>query len=163
MPAIARSGASLGAARLLAFALPALLLGGAYVSQYVFGLAPCEMCWWQRYPHFAAVAFALLSYVARPVKLWVLFAGLAIVVSGLIGGMHAGVEYGWWQGPTACTASLFDSGADPLEAVLSAPLIRCDTAPWSLFDISLAGWNFLNSVTGGIAVLWFALREGKRA
>ena len=43
-------------AQLLAIAIPALLLGGAYVSQYVFGLFPCEMCWWQRYAHFAALA-----------------------------------------------------------------------------------------------------------
>ena len=24
------------------------LLGGAYYFQYVVGLAPCEMCYWQR-------------------------------------------------------------------------------------------------------------------
>ena len=57
-----------------ALAVPALLLAGAYVSQYVFGLYPCEMCWWQRWPHFAAVALALLSFVAPPKRLWIALA-----------------------------------------------------------------------------------------
>ena len=28
---------------------------------------------------------------------------------------------------------------------MNAPLVRCDVAPWSLWGISLAGWNFLFS------------------
>ena len=50
------------AARLLAFAVPAALLGGAYLGQYAFGLYPCEMCWWQRYAHFAALALAAAHF-----------------------------------------------------------------------------------------------------
>ena len=42
---------------------PAALLAGAYGSQYFGGhLFPCEMCWWQRYAHFAALAAAILAY-----------------------------------------------------------------------------------------------------
>ena len=36
-----------------------LLLGGAYFFQYVVGLAPCDMCLWQRYPHMLAILFGL--------------------------------------------------------------------------------------------------------
>src|SRR3546814_20104899 len=42
------------AAPLVALAVPLLLYGGALVSQYGFGLYPCEMCYWQRWPHQAA-------------------------------------------------------------------------------------------------------------
>jgi disulfide bond formation protein DsbB len=143
--------------------VPAALLGGAYVSQYVFDLYPCEMCWWQRYPHFAAIGFAALSVFvgAKQLwrKLWVVLAGLAIVLSGLIGGFHAGVEYGWWEGITAC-ASVIEPGADPLEAILNAPLVRCDAAPWDLFGISLAGWNFLISCSAGLVTIGLALKRG---
>lgn len=139
-------------AQRLAFAVPALLLGGAYVAQYGFGLPPCEMCWWQRYPHFAAVALALLSTLAAPRRLWIALAALAILVSGAIGAFHAGVEYGWWEGLTSCsTVDL--GGGDPLEAIMNAPLVRCDEVPWSLFGISLAGWNFLISTAAGLAIL----------
>ena len=140
-------------ARALALAIPAGLLGGAYISQYVFGLFPCEMCWWQRWPHFAALAFAALSYGIVPARVWVALAGLAIITSGLIGGFHAGVEYGWWEGITGCSS--LPSAIDVMD-VSAAPLVRCDVAPWSLFGVSLAGWNFLISFVGGGAVLALA-------
>lgn len=142
-----------GKARALAVAIPAALLGGAYVAQYGFGLYPCEMCWWQRYPHFAALGLGLLAFVAAPSRLWVTLAGLAIIASGLIGGFHAGVEYHWWEGITACSkpavaVDMLDFSTDKL--------VRCDAAPWTLFGISLAGFNFLISTIGGAAVVALA-------
>ena len=139
-------------AQLLAIGIPALLLGGAYLSEYVFGLCPCEMCWWQRYPHFAALAFGLLSLVVPPKFWWVALAALAIMISGFIGAFHAGVEYGWWEGITTCATTIGADGGDVLEAVMNAPLVRCDVAPWTLFGISLAGFNALISVGAGLAI-----------
>ena len=96
---------SLRLAQWLAVLVPAGLLGGALGSQYLGGLHPCEMCFWQRWPHWAALPLAGLSFflprVSRPL---VLLAALAIAVSGAIGVFHAGVEAGWWEGLTACTA-----------------------------------------------------------
>lgn len=149
------------AARRLALAIPALLLGGAYASQYLFGLAPCEMCWWQRYPHMFALVFALLAFFWRPVRPLVAVAAVGVLASGLIGAFHAGVEYGWWEGVTACTASPFAQGGDPLDAIMAAPVIRCDVAAWSLLGISLAGWNFLISTGGALAVFALLARSGK--
>lgn len=139
-----------GKARLLAVLVPAALLGGAYVAQYGFGLPPCEMCWWQRYPHFAALGIGALAFVIQPARVWTALAGLAILTSGLIGGYHAGVEYGWWEGITACTAT----GANVMD--FSTPLIRCDVAPWTLWGISLAGFNFLISTVSGAAIVALA-------
>jgi disulfide bond formation protein DsbB len=85
----------------LAFLLPAALLVGAYGSQYIGGLFPCEMCWWQRYPHLAAVAIAAIAFGVGNLafrKTLVALAALAIATSGGIAGFHAGVEYGWWEG-----------------------------------------------------------------
>ena len=135
----------------LALLIPAGLLGGALVSQYLYGLPPCEMCWWQRYPHAAALVLGGAGFAVRSDWL-VRLAALAILVSGAIGGFHAGVEYGWWEGLTRCATNAV-AGGDPLEAIMNAPLIRCDVAPWSLFGISLAGWNFLISGAAGLAIL----------
>src|SRR5258705_12653772 len=95
-PRLSRPLASAAAARVLALLLPAALLAGAFGSQYFGGLYPCEMCWWQRYAHFAALVPAVLAFTApadsqrsRPL---VLLAALAIAVSGAIGFYHAGVE-----------------------------------------------------------------------
>ena len=139
-------------ARILAFAVPAALLGGAYISQYVFGLYPCEMCWWQRYAHFAALALGALALVRPSARVLTALAGVAILFAGLIGGYHAGVEYGWWQGLTACTSQI-DMSQDALEAISAGPLIRCDQVQWSLLGISLAGFNFLISTAAAVVIL----------
>ena len=151
-------------ARALSLLIPVALLGGAYASQYVGGLHPCEMCWWQRYPHMVAIALALLAFLAKgnavTSRLFTILAAIAIAISGAIGLFHAGVEYGWWEGVTAC-ATVAESGGNALDAIMNAPVIRCDVAPWSLFGISLAGFNFLISLSG--AVLVFALLgKGRR-
>jgi disulfide bond formation protein DsbB len=143
-------------AYLVALAVPSALIAAVLVVQYGFGLAPCDMCWWQRYPHFAAIGLASTALALRGTRLGgalVRLAALAIGISGLIGAFHAGVEYGWWQGPTACSSTVL--GSDPLASIMNAPLIRCDTAPWTMFGVSLAGFNFLVSLA--TAVLVFAL------
>lgn len=146
-------------ANTLALATPLALLGGAYVSQYGFGLYPCEMCWWQRYPHFVALTLAVIGLARPGQKVWTALAALAILASGLIGAFHAGVEYGWWEGITGC-ATVAQAGGDPLEAILNAPIVRCDVAPWTLFGISLAGYNFLVSTAAALAVFALLRRKG---
>ena len=148
-------------ASLVALALPLALLAGAYVSQYGFGLVPCEMCWWQRYPHFAAIVLALLAMLRPPGRVFIWLAALCIAVSGAIGAFHAGVEYGWWEGVTACAVTSIGSAQDALAAILNAPLVRCDVAPWTLLRISLAGWNFLFSAAGALTIA-LLLKRGER-
>jgi disulfide bond formation protein DsbB len=135
----------------LALAIPAALLGGAYISQYVFGLFPCEMCWWQRWPHFAALGIAIIAFATPQKRVMVGLAALAILISGLIGGFHAGVEYGWWEGLTSCSTAI-DTSGNAMDAIMNAPVFRCDVAPWDLFGISLAGWNFLISTAAALAI-----------
>jgi disulfide bond formation protein DsbB len=146
-------------ARLVALGVPLALLGGALVSEYVGKLYPCEMCWWQRYPHGVAVLLAigaLLSPLSAPrTRLLTMLAALAIAVSGAIGVFHAGVEYGWWEGLTTCTAG----GATSLEEIMNVPLIRCDQVQWTLAGISLAGFNALFSLGGAVLVVMLARRK----
>lgn len=153
-------------ARWIAFLLPLALVGSAHITEF-FGLVPCEMCWWQRWPHYAAVLIALLGLLVpnrRLQLLLVLLAALAIAISGGIGVFHAGVEYHWWQGITACTAQAH--GATPMDMLQDAmrrPLIRCDVPQWTLFGISLAGFNAILSLTGAVAIFLLATRKGRRA
>ncbi|WP_294246489.1 disulfide bond formation protein B [uncultured Sphingomonas sp.] len=146
-------------ANVIAFALPAALLAGAWGSQLIGGLYPCEMCHWQRWPHYAALVPAFLAFFVpqRSVRgSLVVLAALLIAVSGAIGVAHAGVEYGWWQGFTACTSTVSFTGGsavDRLNAILKAPVIRCDVAQWTLGGISLAGFNAIFSLGGAVAIL----------
>ena len=151
-------------ARLLALLLPSTLLGGALGSQYLGGLHPCEMCYWQRWPHGAAILFALLAFTAPAssprARNLTLAAALAIAVSGIIGVYHAGVEAGVFEGLTTCTASGGGlSNEELLKQILNTPLIRCDQVQWELFGISMAGWNAIFSLGGAAVILWLVRRS----
>jgi disulfide bond formation protein DsbB len=149
----------LGLAKALALLVPAALLAGAFGSQYWGGLYPCEMCWWQRYAHLAALPFALAALFAgrgrgRPL-VWL--AALAIAASGAIGFYHAGVELGWFEGFTQCTSTAAGgSTEDILKAIMAAPMIRCDEVQWSFLGISLAGWNAILSLSSALVILWLS-------
>ncbi len=157
---------ALSQARLLALLAPVLLLGGALGSQYVGGLHPCEMCYWQRWPHEAAIALALLAYAIarRPAasRLAVNLAGIFIAVSGAIGVFHAGVEYGWWEGLTTCSRGPSAASSEELlKSILAAPLTRCDEPQWTLAGISLAGFNAIFSFAAATAI-WALTHRSRR-
>ena len=129
------------------------LLLGAYYFQYVEKLPPCELCYWQRYPHMAAVAAGLGAIAAfrypSVALVLVLIAITALVATAAIGVYHVGVEYRWWQGPQTCAANI-PSGlsADQLKRYLfGARMVRCDETAWSLWGLSMAAWNALISAT----------------
>ena len=149
------------AAPLVALAAPLLLYGGALVSQYGFGLHPCEMCYWQRWPHQAAIVLALLALLLRrndgAMRALTLLASVAIAISGAIGIFHAGVEYGWWQGLTTCSST--GSGPVTLDSIMAAPIVRCDVPQWTLGPISLAGFNAIFSLAAAAFVLTLLRRR----
>ena len=127
------------------------LLGGALYFQYVVGLPPCDMCYWQRWPHMVAIvagAAAVVSFAwPRLALVLALTAIAALLVTAAIGLFHAGVEYRWWQGPQACSGSIPPGlSAELLKKYLfSTRMVRCDEIPWSLLGISMAGWNAILS------------------
>jgi disulfide bond formation protein DsbB len=130
------------------------LLGGALAFEHFGGLAPCEMCIWQRQAIAAALILATLSLLLK-LRAVAALAAVAMLANAAIAGFHAGVEQRWWEGITRCAATpTGGSTADIIAAVLATPLVRCDAIPWSMLGISMAGWNFIMaSVIGGLA-LW---------
>jgi disulfide bond formation protein DsbB len=154
-------------ARILALLVPAALLAGAFGSQYFGGLYPCEMCWWQRYAHFAALVPAVLAFTAPAgtsrSRFLVLLAALCIAVSGAIAVYHAGVERHIFEGFTTCTTTARATDTtELLKQIMKAPLIRCDEIQWTFLGISLAGWNAIISL-GSAALITVLVMRGRRA
>ncbi len=145
----------------LAFCASSAMLGGALLFQYVGGLYPCEMCIWQRIPHAIIIALALLALLllrtgkAARAHIVLLFIALAFVVSSGLGLLHAGVEQKWWQVKTTCTST---ASAD-LGAIFASPVVRCDEIPWSLFGISMAGYNALLSLLAAMILCRLLRRQ----
>ena len=150
-------------ARIVALLLPLALLGGAMGSQYLGGLHPCEMCYWQRWPHAAAIVLAALSFTAPAgssrSRTIVLLAALAIAISGAIGVYHAGVEAKIFEGFTTCTANATGATtSELLKQITHAPMIRCDQVQFRFLGISMAGWNAILSLGGAALILLLTLK-----
>jgi disulfide bond formation protein DsbB len=145
------------------------VIGGALFSQYVGGLTPCELCLLERWPYYVAIPLLVIA-LARGARgslalgLIVLVALLFLASSGLAF-YHVGVEQHWFAGPTACTGT---GGTAHTVEELKAQLmnqqpVRCDEVPWSLFHISLAGWNLVASlVLAALSLYALQARSRKR-
>ncbi len=141
----------------------AAMMLGALGFQYIGELPPCKMCYWQRYPHVAAVGIGILAFVLPGVGLTALLylGAVAALVTAGIGVYHTGVERGFWEGPTTCTSGPI-GGLTPeqlMEQIMGAPLVRCDEVPWELFTLSMASWNAI--ISFALAGLWIAAARSK--
>jgi disulfide bond formation protein DsbB len=143
------------AAALAVTVIAAATLAGAWFFQLVLDIRPCPLCLEQRYAYYLAVPLGALIAVAaaRDAPRAVLYVGLAILAAAALGNAwlgayHAGVEWGFWKGPTDCTGPVGNLGSagNLLERLDSVKVIRCDEAQWRFLGLSLAGYNFLISL-----------------
>jgi disulfide bond formation protein DsbB len=141
------------------------LIAGALGFQYLDNLPPCEICHWQRWPLIAAAILgigggALASRAngnsALGVAL-VLSTILLVAISGAIGVYHAGIEWHFWPGPTACTGRVIFTGT----LDLNHPAPRCDAPAWRLFGLSLAGYNAIACLGTSFAAIGALLRNAR--
>ncbi len=139
------------------------LLAGAYFFQ-ALGYPPCPLCWYQRYPHFAAVAIGVLAVPSRG-PLMPILGSIAASATAILGVYHTGVERRWWQGPTSCTGSggLGNLSGGDLLAVDGPRIVMCDQVSWEFLGLSMASWNGTISVI--LMILWVlaARRSATRA
>lgn len=138
-------------AALAAFGLGLAAILGALGSQFIGGLDPCELCLEQRIPYYwglPVLAAVLLLWNRLPLAVW--YIGIAIVAAlfawgTYLGVYHAGVEWGFWPGPTSCTGTGTSISFDQLSDINAARVVPCDVVQFRLLGISLAGFNALIS------------------
>jgi disulfide bond formation protein DsbB len=139
-------------------------------SEDWFGLAPCTLCLWQRWPYWVAaglaLAAALMPRFRRPA---LILAGVAALASGAIGGFHVGVEQGWWPSPLPGCQAPRSAGPgasvdDLMRSLAPAPTKPCDAPTYLIpgLPLSMAAMNLLYALgLGGLAIIW-AARRGAR-
>jgi len=160
---------SLNWSRLVPLAIMAVsvgALGMAYVAEYAFGLEPCPLCLYQRVPYGVTLALGLAALVAP----WgairaaaVALAGAAYLIGAGIAVHHVGVERHWWASVAACGGALpADMTVAELRAALAGPPAKpCDAVDWTLFGVSMAGYNAVVSILLAGAALAGAWRIRK--
>ena len=143
-------------------------LAAAFASQIWGGLEPCVLCIYQRYIYGAAIAVGLviIGLTRWPAlgRLGMALAALVFLAGAGTAFFHVGVEQLWWQGTAACHGPVFDPklSLDELaEAMMNTRFVSCDQIPWSLFGISIAGYNVLASLGLAAASLWAAWTTGR--
>jgi disulfide bond formation protein DsbB len=151
--------------------IAAATLAGAWFFQLVLDILPCPLCLEQRYAYYLAVPLGLLTALAarRDAPRAVLVAGLAILAAAALGnaclgGYHAGVEWGFWQGPTECTGPVGNLGSAGtlLQRLDTVKVIRCDEVQWRFLGLSLAGYNVLISLLMAALAAWGIVRSAGR-
>ena len=151
--------------------IAATTLAGAWFFQLVLDIRPCPLCLEQRYAYYLAIPLGALVALAavRDASRAVLLAGLVILASAALGNAglgayHAGVEWGLWQGPTACTGPIvnFGSAGNLLERLNTVKVIRCDEVQWRFLGLSLAGYNVLISLLMAAIAGWGIVRSARR-
>jgi disulfide bond formation protein DsbB len=158
-------------AALAIMAISAATLAGAWFFQLVLEILPCPMCLEQRYAYYFAVPFAALLALAaaKGAPRSLVLAGLAILAlavlgNAVFGAYHAGVEWGFWKGPTDCTGTGFNPGSagSLLDNLDKVKIIRCDEVQFRFLGISLAGYNALISLLMAAIAVWGVAKTAKR-
>lgn len=143
-----------------AFLLGLVTILAAWGSQVIGGLTPCELCLEQRLAYYwglPVLALVLVLWNRMPLPVWYLAMAIATAIFAwgtYMGAYHAGVEWGFWPGPTACTGLGDSLSFDQLNSM--TPVIGCDVVQFRFLGISLAGYNALISL-GIVALLVLAM------
>ena len=140
----------------------AITLCGAWFFQYVLDIQPCPMCLEQRYAYYLLIVLGvLLALSASRLPQGLVIALLAVLAlaafgNSIFGAFHAGVEWGFWEGPATCSGPLPDFGkaGSILEQLNKAKVVPCDAVQWRFLGLSLAGYNFLISGLMGLVALF---------
>ena len=126
-----------------------IALLSAYISQYIFGFEPCELCLWQRKPFFLIIFLGLIVLLIPKLKkyqnhiFWLII--LLLFINSGIAFYHFGVEKSWFEGLASCSGNNFDiTNIEALKiAIENTKAVRCDRPTFLFLRISMAGWNFI--------------------
>jgi disulfide bond formation protein DsbB len=158
-------------AALAVTAIAAATLAGAWFFQLVLDIRPCPLCLEQRYAYYLAIPLGALTAfaAAKDAPRGVLYLGLAVLAlaalgNAWLGGYHAGVEWGFWKGPTDCTGPVGNLGSagNLLERLDTVKVIRCDEVQWRFLGLSLAGYNVLISLLMAAIAAWGIMKLAAR-
>ena len=153
----------------LAALASAAMLAAAHAFERFGGYQPCALCLLQREVYWTALAvaaggLALLRVRTEVTRVVPALLAAIFATGAFIAGYHALVEWKVLPLPAGCGGVGLAEAAG-MAALLGGEkmrLVLCDEAAWSLFGLSMAGWNALISLGLAGLGLWAATRREGR-
>lgn len=138
-------------------ALSVAALASVFIGQYAFGLHPCHLCIYQRWPFAVTILLGLIGAMsAHLARSMIGLSAIAFFVNAGIALFHSGVERKWWAGLEGCSTPDMSGSIEELMARIEATAVtRCDEIAWELFGLSLANYNVLLCAGAGITCLLY--------
>ena len=122
-------------------------LASAFIAEFYFNLAPCEMCLKQREPYYIIIAgFIIIRMLKWQDRIWFYLGVQLISIYGLFYSVwHVGIENKLLNGPAGCSSGLNNTNniLSLKKQILSKPVINCEDIAWSIFGLSAATINSL--------------------
>lgn len=158
---------------LIAALVSASLLLGAFGFEVFGRYAPCPLCIQQRWAHAYLLGAGLILFIGlivlKPANA-LAARGATLIVAALAGfsawraAYHAGGEYGFWR--LDCLAADTSSiSVDQLLNSLSTAtnVVLCDEPAWTLFGVSMAGYNAIISALVALISILVLFRKPYRS
>lgn len=160
------AGAGPGGLAALIFLAAVAAIGGAWAYESM-GYLPCELCYKERIPYYAAFALApLAGFAAQTGRAglargaFVLLA-LLFLANAVLSMYHSGVEWKIFAGPPDCSGALNTAASmdDFMKQLQTVKVVRCDEPALWVLGLTLANWNVL--LAGALA--WLAAVAARQA
>jgi len=147
----------------ISFLISSLMLLSAFYLEYFHNAFPCDLCITQRWFHALIISYSLIAILTLEKnfiadELVLIGLSLTWIASSIAGLYHFGIEMNLWTGPDGCSSSI-DFSKDTLKYLLNKSPIKCDEVMFSIFGLSLAGWNALMSFVMFLIVSVFLVNK----
>ena len=130
------------------FIMSILILGTAFIIEYVFGYMPCNLCKIERIPYGLSIIILIVNYNFKGNQIF--YSVLLMLVfsfSTIISIYHLGIEQGFFEESTVCAPKNLNllTKEEVLKS-LNELSISCKDVAFKVFGLSLTNYNIIMSV-----------------
>ena len=130
-----------------------------FILQYEYGILPCKICIWQRWPHIFNIFIALIIISSSSIPNYIMVLGLInMFLAFILALYHYGLEQNLWDNVFSCSGEIKfnDLSTEEILKNLNNTLIKtCEIEAWNFLNLSLTGWNMILTIF--ISLIWLLL------
>ena len=130
-----------------------------FILQYEYGILPCKICIWQRWPHIFNIFIALIIISSSSIPNYIMVLGIInMFLAFILALYHYGLEQNLWDNVFSCSGEIKFNGLSTeeiLKNLNNTPIKTCEIEAWNFLNLSLTGWNMILTIF--ISFTWLLL------